>query len=75
MNRLDVALFLIQEAKEEKTRLENYNKDCANLPGYDDPNRATALAKFHSKHPKEPRKSLINDCLKLARRILVDEYV
>lgn len=75
MDRLDMALALIQEAKEEKALLERYKKDNSKLPGYGEPGYREAVDDFFKKYPKTPHKSVVNDNLKMARRILAGEYM
>lgn len=75
MDRLDMALALIQEAKEEKALLEKYEKDNSKLPGYGEPGYREAIDDFFKKYPKTPHKSVVNDNLKMARRILIGEYM
>lgn len=75
MDRLDMAISLIQEAKEEKALLEKYEKDYSKLPGYGEPGYREAVNNFFNKYPKSPHKSVVNDNLKMVRRILVGEYV
>lgn len=75
MDRLEIALELIREAIDEKKRLEIYNKEYSKLPGYRDPNFREARDKFYAKYPTSPKKSIINDNIKMARRLLLGEYV
>ena len=69
MDRLDMALILIQEAKEEKDRLESFKKEYSKASGWDQ------ISKVYEKYDPVPKKAIINDNLKMARRILVREYV
>lgn len=75
MDRLEIALELIREAIDEKKRLETYQKEYSKLPDYRDPNSREALDKFYKKYPSSPKKSIINDNIKMARRLLLGEYV
>ena len=75
MDRLEMAIELIREAIDEKKRLEAYDKDYSKLPDYRDPNYREALRKFYDKYPSSPKKSIINDNIKMARRLLLGEYV
>lgn len=75
MDRLEMALELIREAIEEKKRIENYNRDWSKLPRHPDPRRVEAVEKFYEKYPVRPKKSIVNDNIKMARRILLGEYV
>ena len=69
MDRLDMALELIREAQEEKKRLEAFNKEYSKASGWDE------ISKIYNKYSPTPKKSVINDNLKMARRILKGEYV
>lgn len=79
MDRLDMAIALIQEAKEEKERLVNYEKEYAEAWKLDreitDGDRWKNRNKVFNKYPRTPKKSVVNDNLKMARRLLVDEYM
>ena len=75
MDRLEMAIELIREAIDEKKRLEAYDKEHSKLPKYGDPNFREAIDKFYDKYPSPPKKSIINDNIKMARRLLLGEYV
>lgn len=75
MDKLNIALALIEEAKAEKKRLEEYQKEYANLPAYGAPGHWEAWNKLDEKFSPVPKKSVINDNLKMARRYLRDEYI
>ena len=75
MDRLDIAIALLEEAKEEKKNLELYNKEYEKLPSYKEPGYRVALDNFFEKFPRIPKKSVINDNIKMARRILAGEYM
>ena len=66
MNRIDIALYLINEAKEKEELLKKYNKDLkeSNM-NWDD---------FDDKYPQTPTKQIILDDLKIARRLLNEEW-
>lgn len=76
MDRLDMAIELILEAQEEKNRLIDFERD------YNE-----ALTKDYEAHSWEnrdkvyraysptPKKSVFNDNLKMARRIIIGEYM
>ena len=74
MDRLDMAIALLQEAKEEKERLVDYEKENAKIC-YDDPDRYRKWEELHRKYPRTPKKSVINDNIKMARRIILGEYM
>ena len=73
MDRLDMAIALIQEAKEERKRLEAMKKEIAKIPrGSDYWNMRYDIER---RYTPTPHKSVINDNLKMARRILIGEYM
>lgn len=73
MDRLDMALALIQEAKEERKRLEALKKEIDKLPYVD--GYWTRRAEIEARYKPTPHKSVINDNLKTARRLLALEYM
>lgn len=74
MDRLDMAIALLEEAKEEKKRLEQFKKAEANLPKYGDPDyHAIDWQVFYRKWTPLPKKSIVNDNIKMARRLLLSE--
>lgn len=75
MTRLDMAIALLQEAKKQKELLEEFESDSEDLPAYGDPDRPVAVEAFYRKWRKIPKKSVINDNIKMARRLLLDEYM
>lgn len=69
MNKLEVAMFLIQEAMDEKQRLKQYAKE--HLEAMD----GSELRCFYEKwNNKIPTKTKVNDNLKMARRLLKESY-
>lgn len=75
MDRLSMAIALIQEAQEEKKRLAEYNAALEEVPPYDHQYHWKALNEVYEKFSPTPKKSVINDNLKMARRLLIAEYV
>lgn len=79
MDRLDMALSLIQEAKEEKARLEAFTAEYDRASKIDlrDPENYSwaERQKVYNKFTPTPHKSVVNDNLKMARRILAGEYM
>lgn len=69
MDRLAMAMGLIEEAQNEKKRLEAYNRE------YEKAGCWEAQVRIMEKYSPIPRKSVINDNLKTARRLLGAEYV
>ena len=73
MDRLDMAIALIQEAKEERKRLEAMNKEIDKIGlGVDYWDKRMEI---ENRYSPTPHKSVINDNLKMARRILIGEYM
>lgn len=65
MNRIDVALYLINEAKEKEELLKKYKEDLSESNiNWDD---------FNDKYPQTPSKQIILEDLKIARRLLNEE--
>lgn len=76
MDRLGVALELIAEAKREKDRLEAYEKEYKIAEEKDRLNYSwLERNKVNDKYCPLPRKSQINENIKMARRFLLFEYV
>lgn len=75
MDRLSMAIALIQEAQEEKKRLAEYNAALEEVPPYDHPDHWRAWDDVYTRFRPTPKKSVINDNLKTARRLLIAEYV
>lgn len=72
MDRLDTAIALIQEAKEERKRLEAMKKEIDKIPRGSD---WRAKYEIETRYKPTPRKSVVNDNLKTARRLLALEYM
>lgn len=70
MDKLDIALELIRRAQQERKRLEAYKKEIDKV-GYNWQERS----RIELRYTPLPRKSVINDSLRMARRILIEEYV
>ena len=73
MDRLDMALALIQEAKEERKRLEAMEKEIAKIPSGS--NYWAIRREVESRYSPTPHKSVVNDNLKTARRLLARAYM
>lgn len=71
MDNFDMAMALIKEAQEEKRKLEAYLNERSKTDRWDD----SAWDAFFRKWRKEPHRSVVNDNLKLARRLLLKEYM
>ena len=77
MDCLGVALELIAEAKREKDRLEVYKKEYEIAEKKDWKNNYswTERNKVNDKYRPIPRKVVINENIKTARRLLLREYM
>lgn len=71
MDNFDIVMALIKEAQEEKRKYEAHHKAYMAVLNSDDMDWKT----FYHEHPETPRKSIVNDNIKLARRLLLKEYV
>ena len=72
MDNFDMAIALIKEAKEEKRKYEEHHKaymDVLNSPA------PRNWDTFYHDHPETPHESIVNDNIKLARRLLLKEYM
>lgn len=72
MDNFDMAVALIKEAQEEKRKYEEHHK--AYMAVLDNP-APRDWQTFYHEHPETPRKSIVNDNIKLARRLLLKEYM
>lgn len=72
MDYLKTAIALIQEADEEKKRLEAMEKEIAKIPRGSD---WTVRYEIEARYKPTPHKSVINDNLKTARRLLARAYM
>ena len=76
MDRLDIAIALLEEAKEEKKRLEAMQKEIARIPKNLDVGVYWRLRReIDERYNPTPHKSVINDNIKTARRLLAREYI
>lgn len=73
MDRLELAIELILEAQAEKKRLEAYDRDRDKLPSYRDPEYWTMRNWLVETYTPIPKKSIIIENIKVARRILLGE--
>lgn len=76
MDRLDMAIELILEAQEEKNRLIGFERDYNEALTKD--NEAHSWEnrnKVYRAYSPTPKKSVVNDNLKMARRIIIGEYM
>lgn len=75
MDRLEIAIALIQEAQAEKLRMTALNDEIETLRGLEGREYDERRSEIEDKYEPLPRGYLINDNLKVARRLLKDEYV
>jgi hypothetical protein len=73
MDYLKMAIALIQEADEEKKRLEAMNREIAKIPP--DTDYWTLRMDIESRYNPTPHKSVVNDNIKTARRLLARAYM
>lgn len=74
MDNFEMAIALIEQARDESIRLVTFNRalnEARATPGYTWEHRC----KIEQQFTPIPRKSIINDSLKMARRFLKEEYV
>lgn len=71
MDNFDMAVALIKEAQEEKRKYEERHEAWLATLNSDQKDWQT----FYHKHPETPKKSIVNDNIKMARRLLVKEYM
>lgn len=71
MDNFDMAVALIKEAQEETIRYESFRRGYENLSVMGESDRE----KFWRKFETIPKKSIVNDNIKLARRLLLKEYM
>lgn len=70
MDKLEMAVELIRQAQNERKRLEGMNKELEKV-GWKWEDRV----KVYEKYSPTPHKSVINDSLKMARRLIMEEYI
>ena len=71
MDNFDVAIALLREAQKEKARLKSMNAEIEKLSG--SPDYWKARSSIESRYVSLPRKSVVNDNIKTARRLLMRE--
>lgn len=75
MDRLEMALELIREAQSEKQRLVKLDGEIKKLRGLEGREYWEKRNEIEARYSPLPRKSIVNDNLKVARRLLRYEYV
>ncbi len=71
MDNFDMVIELLREAQEEAIRYESFQRGYENLSVMGESDRE----KFWRKFKTIPKKSIVNDNIKLARRLLLKEYM
>lgn len=72
MDNFDMVLLLIKEAQQEKHKYEEHHKAYMAVLNSDGPRD---WQMFYHNHPETPHKSIVNDNIKMARRLLLKEYM
>lgn len=75
MNNIEIAIELLREANDELIRLNDYTNRCDEIYVLDSDEYTHAVRELRANYPIEPKKSIINDNIKMARRLLLKEYV
>ena len=76
MDRLDIAIELIVEAQEERNRLIGFERDYNEALTKDNEIHSWENRnKVYQAYSPTPKKSVVNDNLKMARRIIIGEYM
>lgn len=73
MDKLDLAITLLNEAKTEKKRLDEMTAKIDKLKN--GPDYWTDRYAIEASYKPMPRKSVINDSIKMARRYLLESYM
>jgi hypothetical protein len=74
MDRFEMAIALIERARDESIRLMTFDRaldEARATPGYTWKDRC----KIEEQFSPLPHKSVVNDCLKMARRLLKEAYI
>lgn len=71
MDNFDVAIALLREAQKEKARLKSMSAEIEKLSG--SPDYWKARSSIESRYVPLPRKAVVNDNIKTARRLLMRE--
>ena len=72
MNKIEMAIELLQMAREEQKNMDRMNKELLEAKQKWDWEKESEIRRRYSPIPK---RSVINDCLKMARRLIHDAYV
>lgn len=70
MDRLDMALYLIQEAKENRDILKSFHSELHACKNWNETNKV-----YEKYKPPYPTAAGINANLKMARKLLLKEYI
>lgn len=75
MDGLSIAIDLLIEARDEKARLEEYNKEIKDVYKIEDNmDRWNEQFRINNKYNPIPKRQVIKDNIKMARRLLLKEY-
>lgn len=69
MDKLEMAIELIKEAQNERDCIKLFNMEMNRVNTWEE------KMEIHNRFGHIPKKSIVNDNLKMARRLLVDEYI
>lgn len=69
MDNLEMAIALLQGAINERNRLQEHDEEIAKCQTWEEECRV------YEKYKRIPKKSLINDNLKMARRLILESYM
>ena len=77
MNKLDIAIALLEEARDERERMEKMNREIDKLRAkpLERADYWTARNMIDKAYQPIPHKAHINENIKVARRILLGEYM
>lgn len=78
MDNLTLAIEILTRCKTEKKRLEEYEKECAEVEEEDEIWKEFKLEKWneiYNKYNPIPKKTQINSGIKYARKLLVESYI
>lgn len=75
MNNIDIAIALLCEAAEQKKSVEEHERDYKEFLKSSNYGDADKMHEFCRKWPTTPCKSVVNDNIKMARRLLLKEYI
>ena len=69
MDNLEMAIALLQGALNERNRLQEHDEEIAKCQTWEEE------CEVYEKYKRIPKKSIINDNLKMARRLILESYM